>query len=47
MVVEVDQDQRHGFVTLEDLVSFLQTQLYGEKSTNKEIIRTDHPEKDN
>ena len=45
-VVEIDQDQRHGFVTLEDLVSFLQAQLYGEKSQDKQIIRTDHPDKD-
>jgi len=47
VVVEIDQDQRHGFVTLEDLVSFLQAQLYGGEAANKEITRTDHEQKNN
>ena len=47
VVVEIDQDQRHGFVTLEALVSFLQAQLYGGEVANKEVTRTDHEQKDN
>ena len=46
VVVEIDQDQRHGFVILEDLVSFLQAQLYGDKSVDEQVTKTDHSEKD-
>lgn len=46
VVVEVDQAHRHGFGTFEDLVSFLQAQLYGGEVANKEVASTDGQQND-
>ena len=46
MVVEIDQVHRHGFGTFEDLVSFLQAELYGDETAEEEVTRTDHQQKD-
>ena len=48
VVVEIDQAERHGFGTFEDLVSFLQAELYRYRaeSADKEVRRIDQQQKD-
>lgn len=45
VVVEIDQADRHGFGTFEDLVAFLQAEIFAEEST-EEVTRTDGQQKD-
>ena len=46
VVLEIDQSGRHGFGTLDALVSFLQVRLYGEEIAKEALTRTDSQQKD-
>ena len=46
VVVEIDQEDRHGFGTFEDLISFLQAEIYRDESLDEEVTHTDGQQKD-